>query len=114
MQCEHTSIGRSKSSNTITVFSKSIGHRGSPAAACCTASGRFAPLDAHFFAAVVVFAPLWSLAVGVGHDEDAIAPVRGADGGCRYAVPLRVVPALGQASEYSSEAQGKVAWDVLQ
>jgi hypothetical protein len=32
-------------------------------------------------------------------DEDSIASVRSAEGGSRKAVPLRVVPALGQASE---------------
>lgn len=57
---------------------------------------------------------LWSTARGVGHDEDAVAEVRGTDGGRRDAVPLTVVPELGQISEYSSEPQGKVPWHVLQ
>lgn len=55
-----------------------------------------------------------SCACGVGHDEDPVTAVRGADGGSRYAVPFRVVPDLGQVSEYSSEPQGKVPCDVFQ
>ena len=71
-----------------------------------------------------------SLAVGVGHvasalgqlsvpreDEDPITDVRGTDGGCRHAVPLRVVPALGQISEYSSQPvvrnESAEGWHVL-
>jgi len=55
-----------------------------------------------------------STTVGVGHNEDAVTAVRGADGGSRYAVPLRVVPDLGQVSKYSPEPQGKVPCDVFQ
>lgn len=55
-----------------------------------------------------------SCATGVGHNEDPVTAVRGADGGSRYAVPFRVVPDLGQVSEYSPEPQGKVPCDVLQ
>jgi hypothetical protein len=67
--------------------------------------------------------PVESEDSGVGHipvlaivsnHEDPVAEVRGTDGRCRDAVPFRVVPELGQVSEYSSEAQGKVAWHVLQ
>ncbi len=53
-------------------------------------------------------------ALGVGQNEDAVPLVRGANGGSWYAVPLRVIPALGQVSENSSEPQGKVPWDVFQ
>src|SRR5690606_41646964 len=55
-----------------------------------------------------------SFAVGVGNNPDAVSLVRGANGASRYAVPFRVIPALGQVSENSSEPQGKVPWDVLQ
>lgn len=37
---------------------------------------------------------------GNSGDEDSIASVRSAKGRCRKAVPLRMEPALGQASEY--------------
>lgn len=40
--------------------------------------------------------PFQSRAVGVGHEEGPVTLVRGADGGSRYAVPFRVIPALGQ------------------
>lgn len=46
---------------------------------------------------------------GVGHItapceyEDPVPDVRRTNGCRRYAVPLRIVPALGQVSEYSSE-----------
>ena len=65
-----------------------------------------------------------SLARGVGHvrkpseDEDPVADVRSTHGRRRHAVPLRVVPALGQISEYSSQAPVKnemaEGWHVLQ
>jgi hypothetical protein len=47
-------------------------------------------------------------------DEDAIAVVRGADGGSWYAVPDCVVPARGQVCEYVSESEAKVPCDVFQ
>jgi hypothetical protein len=54
---------------------------------------------------------------GVGHDEDPITEVRGTNGRRRYAVPLRIVPALGQVPEDSSEpspiASRKESWHVL-
>jgi len=61
-----------------------------------------------------------SCAVGVGHgdDEDAVAPVRGADGLRWDAVPLRIEPALGQLSENGTEpppsVSRKESWNVLQ
>ena len=54
------------------------------------------------------------LADGVGNDEDAIAEVRGTNGGSRDAFPLRIEPELGQISENSSKPERKVAWNVLQ
>jgi len=64
-----------------------------------------------------------SFAVGVGQfappreDEDPVTDVRGTDGCRRHAVPLRVVPALGQVSEYSSQPvvrnESAEGWHVL-
>jgi hypothetical protein len=57
---------------------------------------------------------------GVGHgarcsdNENAVAAVRGASGCRRYAIPLSVVPALGQVTEDVSESGSKEAWDVFQ
>jgi hypothetical protein len=53
------------------------------------------------------------LASGVGNDPEAVAPVRGADGGSRNAVPLRVIPARGQVGEHSTESPRKERWNVL-
>ena len=51
---------------------------------------------------------------GVGNHEDPVTSVRGADGCSGYAVPLRVIPDLGQVAEYVSHPSSKQAWDVLQ
>jgi hypothetical protein len=60
---------------------------------------------------------LASSAIGVGHNPDPITPVRGANGCSRYAVPLRVIPARGQVSEYAaheaSSIRAKQPWYVL-
>jgi hypothetical protein len=54
------------------------------------------------------------LAVGVCNNEDAVTEVRGTNG-CRWdAVPFRVVPEVGQVSEYGVETESKVSWNVLQ
>lgn len=45
--------------------------------------------------------------------EETIAEVRGADGGCWYAVPLRSPPALGQVTEDPPERPGEMPGDVL-
>jgi hypothetical protein len=47
-------------------------------------------------------------------DEEAVAVMRGAEGGSWYAVPDCVVPARGQVGEYGVEAESKVACDVFQ
>lgn len=52
-------------------------------------------------------------AVGVGNNPDAITPVRGADGGSRYAIPESIIPERGQVSENGSEPETKQACDVL-
>jgi hypothetical protein len=60
-----------------------------------------------------------SHAVGVGNsgDEHAVAAVRGAKGGSRKAIPLRVIPARGQPSENFAEQfsslESKESCDVL-
>lgn len=54
------------------------------------------------------------LASGVGNQEDPVTAVRGTDGGSRYAIPLRVVPARGQVPENSPEVPAsKESWNVL-
>lgn len=58
-----------------------------------------------------VFPSSW--ATGVGHKPDTVPPVRGANGGSRNAVPLRVIPARGQVSENSPESSSKESCDVL-
>jgi hypothetical protein len=51
---------------------------------------------------------------GVGHDKDPVAAVRGADG-CRwYAIPFRVIPARGQATNDVTKSGSKQPWDVFQ
>jgi hypothetical protein len=53
------------------------------------------------------------VAAGVGNDKDAITSVRGADGGSGNAIPLRVIPARGQLTEYPPESANKESCDVL-
>src|SRR5690606_35077009 len=54
-----------------------------------------------------------ALLLGVGHKPQAVPPVRGADGTCGYAVPLRVIPARGQVPENSIEASATERGDVF-
>jgi hypothetical protein len=51
--------------------------------------------------------------VGVGHDPDPVAAVRGTDGSRWDAVPLRVIPARGQVAENVAHSSNKEPWDVL-
>jgi hypothetical protein len=53
------------------------------------------------------------LAAGVGNHEDPVTEVRGTNGRCRNALPLRVIPEAGQGPEYVSHSSNKEAWDVL-
>lgn len=48
-----------------------------------------------------------------GDDENSITSVRSADAGSWNAIPLSVVPALGQATEYDSKAPSKKRRHVL-
>ena len=57
---------------------------------------------------------LWfPLTVGVGHNPDAVASVRGANGTSWYAVPFRVIPARGQVSKNTAQPSTKQRCDVL-
>lgn len=51
--------------------------------------------------------------VTVGHDEEAISLVRGADGGSGYTVPERIEPERGKVSKNTSEPARKERWHVL-
>lgn len=53
------------------------------------------------------------VALGVSHDEDAGAAVRGAHVGCANNRPLRIEPDAGQRSENSGHPPNKEAEDVL-
>jgi hypothetical protein len=54
-----------------------------------------------------------SIVFGVGNNPDPISSVRGANGGSWDAIPRRIVPERGQASENVSHPETKQAWDVL-
>jgi hypothetical protein len=59
---------------------------------------------------------LWSRAFGVGQmadDEDAMSAMGGTDEGRRYAIPLRVIPEIGQITEDISESTSEQTRDVL-
>jgi hypothetical protein len=65
---------------------------------------------AHFF----MDGAFWfALAVGVCNNPYPVPPVRRTNGGSRYAVPLRVIPDLGQVSENTVKAPSKQSCDVL-
>ena len=53
------------------------------------------------------------MVLGVGNNPDSVPDMQGTDG-CRwYAVPLRVIPARGQVSEYVSHSPSKETRDVF-
>jgi hypothetical protein len=56
---------------------------------------------------------MFAFAVGVGNDPDPVAPVRGANGASRYAVPLRIKPARGQVPENTVNPSGEKSSNVL-
>jgi hypothetical protein len=57
----------------------------------------------------------FAVSVSVGSNDPAsVALVRGANGGSRYAMPFRVIPDRGQASEYRSHPSIKQRCHVLQ
>jgi hypothetical protein len=76
---------------------------------CIAAAGR--PLRGSF-AILPRFSA--SFARGVGHNPDAVATVRGANGGSWYAMPLRIIPERGQGSENVSEPASKERCDIFQ
>jgi hypothetical protein len=49
----------------------------------------------------------------VGNNPDAVATVRGANGGSRYAMPLRIKPERGQVAENSVKPPKSEGCDVL-
>jgi hypothetical protein len=51
--------------------------------------------------------------VGVGHNPEPIASVRGTNGGSWYAMPLRIIPERGQVSENVSKPSTKQSCDVF-
>jgi hypothetical protein len=55
-----------------------------------------------------------SLAAGVGNNEDSVADVRGTNGGSRYAMPLRIIPDLGQRPKNSVQSPSKQRCHVFQ
>lgn len=57
--------------------------------------------------------PLFSFLPRVGNNPDAVASVRGTNGRRRDAIPFRVVPALGQASENSAHPPTKQRCNVF-
>ena len=54
-----------------------------------------------------------SRAVGVGHDPDAIPPVRCANGGSGYAMPLRIIPERREAPEHRFQSARSKGTDVF-
>jgi hypothetical protein len=80
-----------------------VGHRGVLEFPKRTASVKLTPECAFEPGKFRDPAPLWSPAVGVGHDPDSVPLVKGTDGRSRYAIPFRVVPARGQVAENVSE-----------
>ncbi len=54
-----------------------------------------------------------SMTRGVGHDPDPVSEVRGTDGGCRNAVPPRVIPEGGQGPENVSHP-ARVCCELIQ
>jgi hypothetical protein len=58
------------------------------------------------------YAPL-STVTGVGNNPEPVASVRGTNGGSRYAMPLSIVPDLGQVSENTVKPSTKQCCDVL-
>jgi hypothetical protein len=54
-----------------------------------------------------------AVGVGVRNKPEPVPPVRGAEGGSRYAVPLRVIPARGQVPDNSAKSSSKESCDVF-
>jgi hypothetical protein len=70
-----------------------------------------APAPPHLQSAIP---PVAVTAVGVGHDPRSVSEVIGTNGGSRYAMPFRVIPDRGQASEYGAHSSIKQRCHVLQ
>jgi hypothetical protein len=96
-------------------FARGVGQN---AAASCSLACTFAPFGRGFpshdsFASVRHGVLSLLDALGVGHNPDAIASVRGAKGGSWYAMPFRIIPDRGQVSENAVQPSTKQSCDVL-
>src|SRR5690606_23559328 len=60
-----------------------------------------------------LFSSAVSLAAGIRNDENSITEVIGANGCRRNAIPLRIIPARGQVSEYDAQPSSKQRCYVL-
>lgn len=93
-----------------------VGVGSEPARAIVSSDGFPAVANVDPSARCPLFVEPYAVAVGVGRigeDEDAVPLVRGAEGGSREAIPLRVVPERGQLSENDSEPPSKESCGVL-
>jgi hypothetical protein len=59
------------------------------------------------------FCDPYEFAVGVGSNPNPLPPVRGATVVCSQHTPLRIVPELGQVSEYASKPSRSEHWAVF-
>lgn len=57
--------------------------------------------------------PLNAVALGVGHNPNAVPKLSGTSVGSRYAMPFSIIPERGQVSENVSEPSTKQSCDVL-
>jgi hypothetical protein len=110
------SVGNPISHSTHVGFSAPVERAGAPLGHILrpTTVSRFGKRASFHTDSGVIVAAIALQLRGVGHDKDAVTAVRGADGGSRYAVPLRVIPARGQVGDDISESGRKEPWDVLQ
>jgi len=106
-QSWHTLSGFPSSSN-VTSVPFGPGHRLSPTAALCTASGRLIPRCSQSLQCSRFVAPPPSLLVGVGHDKDPSSTVRCTNGGSWDNVPFRFVPDGGKGREDSAERAASI------
>jgi hypothetical protein len=96
------------SSSNVTIVPFGPGHRLSPTAALCTASGRLIPRCSQSLQCSRFVAPPPSLLVGVGHDKDPSSTVRRTNGGSWDNVPFRFVPDGGKGREDSAERAASI------
>jgi hypothetical protein len=56
---------------------------------------------------------MWSLAIGIGHDDEAVAAVWRADRGRWYNLPFRSVPDGGKIAKDVGESEREMSSDIL-